>query len=252
MDRTIDVRTGESVAFTYELAGLGSRFLAVFVDTMIQIAALVAGFGLFIWLGVSTSDVLTRAETKAAGKFAGSIFIALVTFAVFLLFAGYFIAFETWWNGRTPGKRLLGIRVVRDGGFPVDLTSALIRNVVRILEAGLGFYAISAVSALLSKENRRLGDFAAGTVVVRDQPDDGAVLRVRADAATSDDPLVRDLGPRERDLVRRYIERRDAIGQRARAALAGRIAGLVRPQLPASFEHLDDDELLGHVAAALR
>ncbi|MBV9271246.1 MAG: RDD family protein, partial [Candidatus Eremiobacteraeota bacterium] len=78
--------------------------------------------------------------------------------------------FEALWQGQTPGKKLLGIRAMRDGGIPIDFTSALVRNLIRVGEASLGFYALSAISTLLSPENKRLGDYAAGTIVVRDLP----------------------------------------------------------------------------------
>jgi uncharacterized RDD family membrane protein YckC len=249
MERSLEVATGESVAFSYELAGIGSRFLAVFVDTAIQFCVLAAVIGILVALGASLPAGPARIAASTA-KLTGAILLAAVILGIFALFFGYFIAFETLWNGRTPGKRMVGIRVVRDGGFPVDFTSALIRNVVRIVEAGLGFYAISAISALLSPENRRLGDFAAGTLVVRDrfeQPAPASLPPYRA----VDDPLVRDLGARERDLVRRYVARRASLADRPRADLALAIASVVRPQLPARFDHLDDDELLQHVASAL-
>jgi uncharacterized RDD family membrane protein YckC len=250
MERSVEVATGESVAFSYELAGLGSRFLAVFVDTAIQVAVLFAVLGLLVLAGVSLPSGPAAKLSPSLAKLADAVFLAMLVLGAFLLFFGYFIAFETLWNGRTPGKRMIGIRVVRDGGFPVDFTSALVRNVVRIVEAGLGFYAISAVSALLSPHNRRLGDFAAGTLVVRDrfEPSLRAAL---PDLRDSTDPLVRDLGLRERDLVRRYVARRASLAGASRNDLAARIASVIRPQLPARFDHLDDDELLQHVAGAL-
>ena len=122
---------------------------------------------------------------SSLGHFGYAILIALAVLAIFMLFFGYFIAFEWLWNGRTPGKRALGIRVMRDGGFPVDFTSSLIRNVVRILEFGLAFYAISALSTLLSPQNRRLGDFAAGTIVVRDRFADAQASGLPAGSAGS-------------------------------------------------------------------
>ena len=102
---------------------------------------------------------------------------AILAIAAFLLFFGYFIFFEWRFAGRTPGKRLLGIRVVRDGGFPLDFTGAVVRNVVRILEFGLGLLRASAISTLLSPQNRRLGDYAAGTIVVRDCPSNARPAR---------------------------------------------------------------------------
>jgi uncharacterized RDD family membrane protein YckC len=255
MERTVEVATGESVAFTYELAGLGSRFFAVFVDMTIQFGVLVVAVLLLAWVGVSLP---TPKAVRPLDRFDAAVLDGLVTVALFLLFFGYFIFFEWRDGGRTPGKRLLGIRAVRDGGFPLDFTAAVVRNVVRILEFALGFYALSAVSTLLSPLNRRLGDFAAGTIVVRDQryeryrtsfaPRDGSL-----EGAPSGDALVRDLSDAERDLIRRYADRRAGLTATARAAVAASIATGVRAKLEVSFNHLSDDELLVHLAAtALR
>jgi uncharacterized RDD family membrane protein YckC len=250
MERSVEVSTGESVAFSYELAGLGSRFLAVFIDLTIQVSVAVVVVVLLIWAGSTIPDLRASARLTRTDKIAEAIAIGLVVFAMFLLFFGYFIFFETVWNGRTPGKRALGIRVVRDGGFPVDFSSALVRNCVRVVEAMLGFYAISAACALLSPQNRRLGDMAAGTIVVRDS---AAQERPSASELRTDDPLVRELPDSERDLVLRYVERRASLADAPRRALARSIAALVRPKLAASFQHLDDDELLVHVGeVALR
>ncbi|HMD02802.1 MAG TPA: RDD family protein, partial [Candidatus Baltobacteraceae bacterium] len=225
MERSIDIATGESVAFNYELAGVGSRFFAVFIDMTIQIAIALAVFIGLVYLGTTLPEAkrvepLTKAES--------AILLALLFVAIFLLFFGYFIIFEWLWAGRTPGKRLLGIRVVREGGVPLDFTSSVIRNCVRILEFAFGFYAFSAVSALLSPRNQRLGDLAAGTLVVRDQPYE-RTRSLAQSRAESDDPVVRELSPAERDLVRRFVERREALTRDARKALAAQIAATVRP-----------------------
>jgi uncharacterized RDD family membrane protein YckC len=250
VERSVEVATGESVAFSYELAGLGSRFLAVFIDFLIQVTVAVGILLLFVLIGLA----LPAAKGSTAGtvdKIGDAIVIALFVVLAFILFSGYFIIFETRWNGRTPGKRLVGIRVVRDGGFPVDFTSAVIRNVVRVLEFALGFYVLSAISALLSPQNRRLGDYAAGTIVVRDSAFGSAPAAQLRDQPL-EDPLVRELTTSERELVARYAARRAGLALGARAALATKIAAVVRPRLPASFEHLDDDALLQHVAGTLR
>jgi uncharacterized RDD family membrane protein YckC len=246
VERTVDVATGESVAFSYELAGLGSRFLAVFVDLTIQILVLVGTILIFAWIG-SAFGSRTPKSPPQIQKFAGAIVEAVLYFAIFMLFFGYFILFEWLWEGRTPGKRLLGIRVVRDGGFTVDLMSSMIRNVVRIVEAALGFYTISAISALLSPLNRRLGDLAAGTLVVRDQRYERARSLPFSDS-TREDPVVREVGPRERELIRQYAERRASLGVESRLRLAATIAAGVRPKLAASYDHLDDDSLLVFLA----
>ncbi len=249
MERSVDVATGESVAFTYELAGLGSRFVAVGIDLALQVGVLLLILG---GLAVLGSLAPPSVAPPQLGKLGRAVEIAFVSIALFSIFFGYFIAFEIAWAGRTPGKRLLGLRVVRDGGFPLDATSAVVRNVVRILEVALGFYIVSAIATLVSPRNQRLGDMAAGTVVVRDgryERSAASGLAVARRASESDDDVVAALAPAERDLIRRYALRRATLSADARASVASRIAPLVRPKLTASFAHLSDDDLLVHLGA---
>jgi len=115
VDRTLEVRTPESIAFSYELAGLGSRFLALVVDQAIQIAVLAAIFGGIV-LAASRAAPTHASSAVVSDKVATSIAIAIVIAIIFVVLFGYFIVFEAAWNGQTPGKKLLGLRVVRDGG----------------------------------------------------------------------------------------------------------------------------------------
>lgn len=246
MERSLDVRTGESIAIRYELAGLGSRFLAVGLDLAIQLGAVLAVVLAFALAGRPAALALGHLSATIS-KTGSAVLIGLGMIAVFLLFFGYFIIFELWWSGRTPGKRALGIRVVRDAGFPIDVGAATVRNVIRVIEFGLGFYALSAVSALLSHQNKRLGDFAAGTIVVRERAYEAADL----DAYLARDTAPDDgLPPAERELVERYAARRAQLEPAARTLLAAQIATRVRPLLRASFDHLDDDALLEHLGRA--
>ncbi|HEY6236670.1 MAG TPA: RDD family protein [Candidatus Elarobacter sp.] len=240
MLRSVDVRTGESVAIRYELAGLGSRFLALVVDMLAQFAIALALLIVFAFASPAVSRVGPLASKNVFGWL-----LAFAVLIFFLIFFGWFIIFETWWSGRTPGKRALGLRVVRDGGFPIDIGAAIIRNLVRIAEAFLGFYAISAVSALVSKENKRLGDFAAGTLVVRDRAD--AVPDLDAYLAR---PARSEIGlsAEDRLLAERFLARRAALDSNARYRLAARIAERIRPTLSASYAHLSDEDLLEFLA----
>jgi uncharacterized RDD family membrane protein YckC len=252
MERSIDVATGESVAFTYELAGLGSRFFAVFIDLTIQVLTVVVLFFAFIIFAFHLPDPDGGATSATTfSKTESAILIAIVSFATFLLFFGYFILFEWLWGGKTPGKRLLGIRVVRDGGFPLDFTSSAIRNVVRIIEFGLGFYALSAIATLADSRNRRLGDMAAGTLVVRDNRFERAKPLAARDlvAALDEDPILENLDANERDLVRRFAERASSLNARSRDDLARRIAASIRPKLPVQYPALDDRELIEFLAS---
>jgi uncharacterized RDD family membrane protein YckC len=243
VERTLEVRTGESISIHYELAGLGSRFLAVGIDLALQLGFTLAVLLVFFAAAKPLGSALGGVSAKLS-KSGEAVALGGGVLALFLVYFGYFIIFELWWSGRTPGKRALGIRVVRDAGFPIDIGAAVVRNVVRILEFALGFYALSAVSAVLSRQNKRLGDFAAGTIVVRERgsapPDIGAYLG-------RESPADDGLSAEERGLVERYVARRVQLEPRARLLLAARIAQRIRPHLRASFDHLDDDALLRHL-----
>ena len=242
MLRSVDVRTGESVAIRYELAGLGSRFLALVVDMLAQFAIAVA-----LLIGFSFASPALARLGPLGGKNVLGWLIAFAILIFFLIFFGWFIIFEAWWSGRTPGKRALGLRVVRDGGFPIDVGASIIRNLVRIGEVLLGFYAISAVSALVSKENKRLGDFAAGTLVVRDRAD--AVPDLDAYLAR---PARSELGlsAEDRLLAERFLARRATLDRNARHRLAMRIADRIRPTLSNPYPQLDDEALLEFLAGS--
>jgi uncharacterized RDD family membrane protein YckC len=240
MDRSISVRTPESIAFSYELAGLGSRFLALAIDMLWQIGTLM----LISWaLFAAATHVPDRA--RASVTISGSIAVAIVVAVLFVVFFGYFIAFEAFWNGQTPGKKLLGIRVVRDGGYPLDLAGSFIRNLIRIGELVAGFYAISAVVTLLSPENKRLGDLAAGTIVVRDARAQ-SLAAIRENAA-ADSRRIALLNGDEHALVARFIARRADIAPQHRRALAAQIADRLRSRVSSDLQRLDDEDLLERI-----
>ncbi len=241
MDRTIDVRTPESIAFSYELAGLGSRFLALAVDQAIQLATLLAIFAGIILAGTRVTGRQTQAVMSE--KAAESVAIAIIVVIVFAVLFGYFIVFEAVWNGQTPGKKLLGIRVVRDGGYPIDFGASLIRNLIRVGEQLIGYYIFAAVSAVISPENKRLGDLAAGTIVVRD----ARLTAPRSVIQYEDEPTYAPttyLTGEERTLIKRFMERREALSLDRRKELATQLAARVRDRVPADLARLDDEPLL--------
>ncbi len=242
MDRTLEVRTPESIAFNYELAGLGSRFLALIVDQTIQILTLAAIFAGILLAGAHAAA--RHGPTLVTDKFAESLAIALIVVILFIVLFGYFIAFEALWNGQTPGKKLLGLRVVRDGGFPIDFGASLIRNLIRVGEQLVGYYLLAAVSALISPENKRLGDLAAGTIVVRDaRLPSPREFSARAGAEPAYSPTAY-LSGEERALVKRFLERRDALSPERRQELASQLASRVRDRVPPELARLDFESLL--------
>ena len=87
----------------------------------------------------------------------------------FLLYYGYFAAFEALWGGQTPGKRAVGLRVISVTGQPITTFDALLRNLLRIVDQMPGIYAVGVLSIFFTSRNQRLGDLVAGTVVVQEQ-----------------------------------------------------------------------------------
>jgi uncharacterized RDD family membrane protein YckC len=242
MERTLDIPTAEAVDVRYELAGLGSRFLAVLIDLVVQLAAAGAIFALIAWL---PAPITLYFSPLAFRNPISALTLAFFVLAMFAIFFVYFIVFEVASNGRTPGKRALGLRVIRAGGFPVDVTASVIRNLVRIVEVSLGFYLVSALVVLRSPRNQRIGDLAAATIVVRDRAVRSDILDViRAAANERDDGL----STVDRELIERFVQRRAELDANARVLVAASIAARVRPKLAAAFPHLDDESLLEHLA----
>jgi uncharacterized RDD family membrane protein YckC len=244
MDRSISVRTPESIAFSYELAGLGSRFLALAVDMALQILLLV-GIAYGITLAASHAP---RTHARVSAGPAESFGIAVIVAILFVVFFGYFMALEAFWNGQTPGKKLLGIRVVRDGGYPLDPMGSLIRNLIRVGELALGFYAVSAVVTLLSPENKRLGDMAAGTIVVRDARVQS--LTAILEQAEGEGHRIAMLSDEEHALISRFIARRKGMAPHYRRQLAFQIADRVRKRVSSDLQRLDDEDLLERLNAS--
>ncbi len=245
MERTLSVRTPESIAFSYELAGLGSRFLAVVIDLLIQIAILSA-----VLLGITllaAHEPRTRAIAAGISRSAHSLAIALIVAVVFVVFFGYFIVFEAFWQGRTPGKRAIGVRVVRDGGYPIDFTAAAVRNLIRVGEMAIGFYAVSAIACIASPQNKRLGDMAAGTLVVRDSAL-GSLATLLAQSQEA--PRAGMLTEREHALIAMFAARRFSLAPAVRARIAARIAQQIRPRVSYDLQQLPDEELLSRLSAS--
>lgn len=157
-DHFLTIDTPENVIFGYEVAGLGSRFLAAAVDSSLILLLEIGITGL-----VSVLNNLFNLDRL------GDWLVAVYLLAAFALLWGYYIVFETLWNGQTPGKRWAKLRVIRIDGLPISLSEALVRNLVRLVDFLPLLYAAGVVAMFLNAQARRLGDLAAGTLVVYDQ-----------------------------------------------------------------------------------
>jgi uncharacterized RDD family membrane protein YckC len=156
----LNIDTPELVAIEMPLAGIGSRFIALVVDYLIWGAVF---FTLFLL------SLLFLPGIKAFSNLSGQWAAALFTLLVFLLNWGYFTFFEAFWNGRTPGKRVARIRVIQRSGRAIGLFESMARNLVRYIDQIPFFYLVGFICMFVTSQHQRLGDLAAGTIVVRDQ-----------------------------------------------------------------------------------
>lgn len=159
-EETLDIQTPENVAFGYQVAGIGSRFLASLLDTLL------IGLLQIIVIVVATLVINALEEFTAA---LSTWIIAIFSLILAIFYWGYYVFFEMLWNGQSPGKRWVGLRVIRTDGTPITLSEALIRNLVRIVDFLPAMYGIGIISMFIDKQSRRLGDLAAGTLVVQDR-----------------------------------------------------------------------------------
>ncbi|MBN1313653.1 MAG: RDD family protein [Anaerolineae bacterium] len=163
-DELLQIDTPENVVFGYEVAGLGSRFMAALIDYIVIIAGLLLLYLLFFVLVFNSGMEDLGEQADIFGWL-----IAILILASFILQWGYYIVFEMLWNGQSPGKRLLKLRVIRTDGTPISLVESLIRNLVRLIDFLPITYGIGFVTMFANAQSRRLGDLAAGTLVVFDR-----------------------------------------------------------------------------------
>ena len=252
-DETLVIETPEHVELNFALATIGNRFLACAIDHAIQVIS----FIIIYVIARSLSSSLRAAEKILFNDARGmSLWIvALMIVAGFLIFFGYFIFFETIWSGQTPGKRWLKLRVIQDDGRPINFFAALTRNLIRFADMFVQpFYSVGIISVFASERAKRLGDFVANTVVVKERVAeapkfdevfeseviDSALRRIAPQVDFKGD--VRAVTPSEILVVENFLRRRYDIPENPRLWLAWRIAmpllEKIRPQYdPAKFNY---------------
>ena len=244
LDRDLRIRTAEHVGISYDVAGIGNRVLAAFLDVLF-ILVIVLGLSFIVIRAILPQLLLPQSTDFTIAAVLIVVLYLLTPFA-------YWVVLETFWNGQTLGKRIVGIRVLRDDGSPVGFFAIAARALLRILDLVPILLPVDIVLMVGSRKGQRLGDFVAGTVVVKARVErDFAKLRTRASAAPAD-LTVRGLSGEGQRLVREFALREQALQPPARAEVARAIARSVRPAIPESASHPDDVEFLRAVAAALR
>ena len=196
LDDHLTIETPEQVALELPVAGVGSRFVAVAIDTVLQVLLALGAVFLVAMAGLVFRDSLPSI---------GPVGVVLFTFMVYW---GYFATFEIVWSGRTPGKYYAGIRVIKESGRPIGAYEAIARNVVRVIDFMPVAYGVGVIVMLLNRNSRRLGDFVAGTVVVHEQQ--LADLRPTWTAGDRGAPQVAfaRVSPQELALIETYLQRR--------------------------------------------
>jgi len=253
LDDELVIETPERVELHYVLANVGNRFLAAAIDHLIQAVLLLAVILIF-----SFADGFRR-----MGGFvtAGNWALGLGLFALFAIYWGYFVVFETLWSGQTPGKRLMRLRVVREDGRPVRFFEVFVRNLLRLLidmQPALS-YAIGVVSIIFSARSKRVGDFVAGTVVVKERATEAPSLseimnisdieqrRLERATAAPFNADTRLLNEQDVRAVETFLKRRYELADRNRQMLAMRIAQSIAAKLGIATDGLPPETVLEEI-----
>ena len=238
-EETLIIETPERVPLAFALASIGNRFLAVAIDHSIQFLAIF----LIAWVFISITGVGDNGMGESAGEFFSEMpkwTLAIMILVLFLVFASYFIVFEWIWNGQTPGKRLLKLRVIREDGRPLTLWEAIARNLLRIFDAIPGFvvpvYSVGLIVIFLSNRDQRVGDVFAGTVVIRERLDEAPTFAETFSTSVTDAAFRRVqpktefqanmnlLNVSEIEVVESFLRRRWDLTERQRIWMAWRVA----------------------------
>lgn len=231
---TRTISTPEGVALELPLAGLGSRFTAGLLDLAIKgaifgVVALL--FGLLV---------------------GGLVALVAILAAAFFVMVVYDILFEVRGGGRTPGKRAMGLRVVDAGGGAVGLRTSAVRNLLRLVEGLPLSYAPAVLSILVTRDNQRLGDLAAGTLVVREPPAAGGPSFAGSQPVGGSlaDWDVSAVTPQELAAVRSFLGRRHDFEPAARLALAKQLADGLAPRVGGAPQGMAPEPFLESLARA--
>lgn len=259
----LSIETPELVSIVMPVAGLGSRFAAILVDYLIWLVVII---GLILLIAVL--DPSLHMVGKLGVKWATAIWI----FLFFALRWGYFTLFEAFWDGRTPGKRVARIRVIQRSGRGIGLFESMTRNLLRFIDELPLFYAIGVVSVFVTRDHQRLGDLAAGTLVVHERHNPGeassassgrtftaglfestAATERRHSALDGSAPKIQKLDVRDLEVLEGFFARRLDLSLETRERLAVKIAeGILAKtglELP---EGLSRETFLEEIARLLR
>jgi uncharacterized RDD family membrane protein YckC len=245
VSQKLTIDTPEQISIEYEIAGPGSRFMALFVDLMIQALVAIALLIIFAIAGGSVGAVYSKSGTWS---------IALSLLALFLVQWGYFAVFEIVWKGQTPGKRQAGVRVINETGREASQYEAIARNLLRAIDSLPGMYAVGAIVMFISPQNKRIGDYVAGTVVVHDRkPESEAIFFNTANDRPIEAINYSAVTPTDLEVIETFLQRRLDLDYDVRQQAARKLANHFRQKCNVPPEtKIDNENLLEMLVRGFR
>lgn len=219
-----NLQTPESVELEFTLAGIGNRTLALLIDYVVLLVSL---FLFWVFYLIFTPQLESILENFVAVDDLGIWLFAIASLISFFVYVGYFVIFESLWQGQTPGKRITKIRVIQDNGRRAGLGQATMRSLLRPVD---DIFFLGVFMIVLSKQEKRLGDWLAGTIVIQED-------RAIADANFAIDPASKNFAqeleqleelsqilPEEFATIREYLQRRSAMSIKAKTHIGQKLA----------------------------
>lgn len=197
---TVKITTPENIELEYKLAALGSRTAAAAIDVLIQITLMGLVLIIVLLLGLTPSDLYEEYKSWA---------IAISLLLIFIINYGYFIIFEMIMNGKTPGKKVFGLRTIRANGQPIGFKHSVIRNLFRMI---IDNYGIGVILIFFTKAHKRLGDYIGSTIVIVEEKREALyTINLQNENINYKFSLTQE----ENDLLKEYFKRKDFIEEGA-------------------------------------
>jgi uncharacterized RDD family membrane protein YckC len=260
----LNIATPEQVELQFSVAGIGSRFVAVLLDHLIQIAFYIVAIFVFAFIGAADAGPKVNPMDKW--------FIALFIALNFCLIWGYYTLFEAFWHGQTPGKHVMKLRVIKDSGRQITLFEAMTRNLLRFVDYLPALYLIGVITMLCNKRHQRLGDLAAGTIVIHERASEQPLLAGHGtsffpqptpsayDARLSSAPpasvfpadAIARLGPEDLLVIEAFFARALDLSLDTRSQVAHRIAAQMAAKMGVTLPGGNPERMLEAIAYAMR
>lgn len=243
----VGIKTPEYVSLQFQLAGLGSRTAAFFIDQFILIIVNILILLGLMFIFTGSPSMLFFVEVE-------SVTFAITILVLFLINWGYFFAFEYFSGGRTIGKNIIGIRVIQENGHSITILSSFIRNFLRIIDALPANYFLGILMIFFHSKHKRIGDLVAGTIVVHEKKAKKkkkltAVEKeiekrgLSKDDLTLDEWALKPLGTKDWNLINTYSNRFLQLPNDERYQLTKQVADILLLKIGLDMKGKNDHEL---------